>query len=126
VTDAAIERYLNAAQALVAKPHEQGLISRLWTMVEVSDYSAQDRRLALGAAFDLLVTAEYYSSIGHHGWQYCAEPSPTLFYPYTNTCPRCIFDGRFEHHKANKPRAGSIGEQHPDCWAYFCNMLFCA
>ena len=65
--------------------------------------------LRLAAAFDLLASIEYYHSVANRGWTYCPEHMPKLFYPYTNTCPRCIADGIFKFTKANKPESGQIG-----------------
>lgn len=65
----------------------------------------------LAAAFDLLVSAEYYKSMGHSGWVYCPFPEdkPFIYYPYTNVCPRCVLNNDFRFHQANKPPSGSIG-----------------
>jgi len=65
----------------------------------------------LAAAFDLLVSAEYYKSMGHSGWVYCPFPEsePFIYYPYTNVCPRCVLANDFQFHQANKPPSGTIG-----------------
>lgn len=65
----------------------------------------------LAAAFDLMVAAKYYQAVGHLGWVYCPFPDsqPAVYYPYTSICPRCVLDGRFHFHQANKPSSGSIG-----------------
>lgn len=74
---------------------------------EIKAVPAQ-RRLLLSAAFDLLVSAEYYRAVAHAGWIYCPT-SARLYYPYTNVCPECILKGSFMFHRANKPRSGAIG-----------------
>lgn len=72
-----------------------------------SDHNSQGLRLA--AAFDLLASIEYYHAVANRGWTYCPENQPRMLYPYTNTCPRCIAEGKFEFTKANKPESGQIG-----------------
>ena len=61
------------------------------------------------AAFDLIVAAHYYGNVANKGWLYCGPKNPVLFYPYTNSCPRCALKNEFQFHKANKPRSGNIG-----------------
>ncbi|WP_129583689.1 hypothetical protein [Alicyclobacillus tolerans] len=65
----------------------------------------------LAAGYDLILMAEYYKDVTNTGWGYCPEHSPHLFYPYTNTCPRCIFHGEFHFTPGNKPGSGRIGER---------------
>lgn len=72
-------------------------------------YSSTNHGLRLAAAFDLLASIEYYSSVANRGWTYCPNNQPKMLYPYTNTCPRCISNGRFKFTKANKPESGQIG-----------------
>ena len=82
------------------------------------------RRLLLAAAFDLLVSAEYYRAVAHTGWTYCPkEQSPTLYYPYTNVCPDCILRGKFVFHRANKPRSGAIGSSTSRLLLVFLDLL---
>jgi hypothetical protein len=104
-----ITKIMEAAQPFQSHPAEQILIDSLLELLDAHHYAADDRRLALAAAFDLVVAADYYRSVGHIGWLYCSQPTPHLFYPYTNTCPQCVLDGHFEYHKAHKPRSGAIG-----------------
>lgn len=102
-----IAEALQNARPFDGTPDEDVLIAKL---VQIADtYSGSDRPPALAAAFDLLIAAQYYGAVAHMGWLYCALPEPVLFYPYTNTCPRCIQDGKFVFHRANKPRSGAIG-----------------
>lgn len=61
------------------------------------------------SAFDLLVSAEYYSSLAHTGWLYCPDPEPRLFFHYTNCCPRHVLDNEFYFNPSNKPTSGKIG-----------------
>lgn len=61
------------------------------------------------AAFDLVVSAEYYSKISHAGWLYCPENEPRLFFPFTNCCSRHAIEGKFFFHPSNKPTSGVIG-----------------
>lgn len=69
----------------------------------------EERGFRLAAAFDLLASVEYYHSVANRGWTYCSCDPQLMLYPYTNTCPRCIGNGRFQYTKANKPESGQIG-----------------
>lgn len=81
--------------------------------------------LSLGAAFDLLVSAEYYGRVTNRGWIYCPNKhTPLLFFPYTNVCPRCNIDGKFVYHKSNKPSSGSIGAIAVDLLGLMFKILF--
>jgi hypothetical protein len=76
------------------------------------DETQKRRRRLLAAAFDLMVAAEYYRTVSHLGWVYCChspDSDPMAYYPYTSVCPRCVLDGKFNFHQANKPPSGSIG-----------------
>jgi len=64
----------------------------------------------LASAFDLVVSADYYSSVGHQGWFYCPSPNPHLYYHFTNCCPRHALDNLFHFHPSSKPESGSIGK----------------
>ncbi|MGH2509263.1 MAG: hypothetical protein ACRDHZ_17925, partial [Ktedonobacteraceae bacterium] len=83
-------------------------------LIQCAYQSANEKGLPVGltlaAAFDLFIAADYYKSVTHKGWYYCPIGDPLLFYPYTNTCPRCILTGNFQFEKANKPGSGSIGQ----------------
>lgn len=80
----------------------------------------------LAAAFDLLVSVEYYKSMGHSGWVYCPFPEeePFIYYPYTNVCPRCVLANDFRFHQANKPPSGSIGAMTSKLLGLFFEALF--
>ena len=81
--------------------------------------------LSLGAAFDLLVSAEYYSRVTNGGWIYCPHKrDPLLLFSYTNICPRCNLDGKFQYHKSNKPSSGSIGTIAVDLLGLMLKILF--
>lgn len=77
--------------------------------IALSDADKTNHGLRLAAAFDLLASTEYYHSVANRGWTYCTEEPPMMFYPYTNTCPRCIGNNSFKFTKANKPESGQIG-----------------
>jgi hypothetical protein len=64
----------------------------------------------LASAFDLLVSADYYSSVAHKGWFYCGVPTPNLYFHYTNCCPRHALENIFHFHQSSKPESGSIGK----------------
>lgn len=104
---------------------ERELIRELLTAVgAIENETFVSRRAMLAAAFDLVVTAEYYRSVGHIGWVYCPEPTPALYYPYTNICPRCGLDNRFHFQAANKPGSGVIGRRTSRLLALFLSQLF--
>ncbi|NJO05624.1 MAG: hypothetical protein HC876_08920 [Chloroflexaceae bacterium] len=102
---------LKRARALTPSNSQTELTVKLIDTVynRYASVSNAERRIALAAAFDLLVAAEYYKSVVHEGWIYCSLHSPQLFYPYTNVCPRCVLSGRFEFAEARKPSSGIIG-----------------
>src|SRR5687768_15717287 len=109
MSDIWIEKVLRTAQPFRSEASEDSLIEQLLDLIDKANYSNDIRRLAYGAAFDLLIAAEYYGVVGHTDWLYCAQPSPLLLYPYTNTCPVCLFKHEFHYHKSKKPKSGKIG-----------------
>lgn len=64
--------------------------------------------LALAASFDLLVAARFYDATKPENWLWCEESNLDV-YPFLNACPMCALEGRFVHHRGNKPQSGSIG-----------------
>ena len=64
----------------------------------------------LASGFDLLVSADYYSSTNHKGWFYCREDVPRLFYNFTNCCPRHALKNQFYFNPSNKLGSGKIGK----------------
>lgn len=99
MADTWVSQILAAAHPFQSSPIEQELISLLLKNVQDRNYSANDRRKALAATFDLLVAAEYFRTIAHISWLYCPIDDPMLFYPYTNICLRCVLEGRFVFHR---------------------------
>ena len=88
---------------------EESLATKLLDKIYLDD-DTSEKPLHLAAAFDLLVAAEYYRTVACEKWGYClGKDSSLLFYPYVNVCPRCLLQGQFVFHKANKPESGSIG-----------------
>ncbi len=120
-----VKQSLEKATALVVHPHEEKLanilIDQAYSASLTNSYSLET---ALAAAFDLFVSAEYYKSIAHKGWYYCPVGEPILFYPFTNTCPRCILQSQFHFEKANKPESGQIGQATSRLLSVFFNQLF--
>lgn len=108
----------------MSSPIENNLMEILLSIIEANQYQEYERRLALGAAFDLVVASTYYGAITSTGWLQCTSSDPVAFYPYTNTCPHCLFDGRFEYHKANKPKSGIIGESTSRLLGVFFQKIF--
>lgn len=127
------ERATNA-YAISSEPAEKALLDVLLEAVYGYSLPAnlsedEKRRLRgrlLAAAFDLMVAAEYYRAVGHLGWVYCPFPDsePAVYYPYTSICPRCVLDGRFHFHQANKPPSGNIGATTSRLLAMFLQALF--
>ena len=83
-------------------------------LIQKATQSATETEIPLGvaiaAAFDLFVAAEYYTRTANNGWLYCpSHGEPLLIYPFTNACTRCVLHGEFHFHKANKPESGTIG-----------------
>lgn len=109
MSDKWITQILAEASPLRENPSEDTLIEALIERVSVQNGFGGNRNIALAAAFDLLVAAEYYGAVDKKGWLYCTATRPLLLYPYTNTCPSCLLNQRFSYHPANKPRSGMIG-----------------
>lgn len=105
-----VEKALEKATAIQLNDYEEDLASLL---IELAYHNSEANSSLLGhslaAAFDLFIAAEYYKKITSKGWLYCPLASPLLIYPFTNTCTRCILNGEFHFHKANKPGSGTIG-----------------
>jgi hypothetical protein len=106
-----VKEAINSATRIDVHFDEKNLASKL---IQQAYNSANKKEISIGialaAAFDLFVAADYYKSIANRGWYYCPVGDPLLFYPYTNTCPRCILRGSFHFEEANKPGSGSIGQ----------------
>lgn len=120
-----VQNALDSAKRLEVAPHERSLADKL--IEQALRHALNERRpigTVLAAAFDLLIAAEYYKSVSHQGWYYCPIHKPALFYPFTNTCPRCILEGGFHFERANKPESGSIGKATSRLLSVFLNQLF--
>lgn len=77
----------------------------------------------LAGSFDLVVSADYYSSVGHRGWFYCPSPVPSYYYHFTNCCPRHALSNIFYFHPSSKPESGSIGKSTSRLLRNFLNVL---
>ncbi len=69
----------------------------------------KDVGISLAAAFDLLISAQYFSLISHSNWLYCPAETSRYFLPYTNCCPRHAVANEFFFHASSKPTSGKIG-----------------
>lgn len=118
-TDQWVAQAIAAAQVFTSHPLEEALIELLILRAK------QQPQLALAAAYDLLVAAEYYAAVSEHGWLTCHQPANGMFYPYTNVCPACVLDGQFIYHKANKPKSGVIGTTTARLLSLFFRAPFC-
>ena len=82
-------------------------------LIDTCESFAVKNNIPLGelwaSAFDLLISAEYYTSISHSGWLYCPEMEPRLFFHFTNCCPVHVLSDDFYFHPSNKPTSGKIG-----------------
>lgn len=120
-----VKSSLEKARELVSYPHEKTLANEL---IQQAFQAAANKGcpigISLAAAFDLFVAAEYYKSVAHKGWYYCPAGEPALFYPFTNTCPRCILKGDFYYEMANKPGSGLIGQATARLLSVFLEQLF--
>lgn len=115
---------LKKAQIVKLGMHELNLAD---TLLELC-YGATAKKgipigLALAAAFDILVSAEYYKNLTNRGWCYCPAHQ-SLIFPYTNTCPACILSGQFYYHRSNKPESGKIGTATSRLLCVFLDRLF--
>ncbi|MGK7872825.1 MAG: hypothetical protein AB4426_05785 [Xenococcaceae cyanobacterium] len=72
--------------------------------------------MALGALFDLVVSAKYAErQVADGGWTYCAgdnlSDGSSLYFCYLQTCPRCsVRKGIKPKIASNKPSSDTIGE----------------
>jgi hypothetical protein len=120
-----IDLALNRSQPVILTDHEEKLADSL--IDKAYELSAQNDKMlgkALAAAFDILVSAEYYKRVTNRGWCYCPNGEPSIIYPYTNTCPRCILNKEFHYHPANKPPSGQIGQATSRLLCVFLDRLF--
>lgn len=121
-----IVNLLGKVKAFEVNPHEKALTRILVEQaLENAKRTSTALGLSLAAAFDLIVTAEYYTKVANKGWLYCpVNDSPLLIYSYTNTCPRCVLQGNFCFHLANKPPSGTIGGTTRRLLCVFLKQLF--
>lgn len=121
-----IASLLTKVKPLEVYPHEEALATILIQQaLDNAKLTSTAPGLSLAAAFDLIVAAEYYGKLANKGWLYCPnDNSSLLIYPYTNACPRCILQGRFSFHHANKPPSGTIGKTTSRLLCVFLKHLF--
>lgn len=111
------------------KAHNNPLEFELISILIEKSYElhAKNPELPLGkilaSSFDLVVAADYYSTIGHKGWFYCSSPTPNLYYHFTNCCPRHALNNIFHFHASSKPESGSIGKSTSRLLRNFLNGL---
>lgn len=106
-----------------AKSIPTEMVQLISQVVDIAEKSKSDIvGLRYAAAFDLLASIEYYNSVANRGWTYCCDNPPTMYYPFTNACPRCIGNGQFKFTKANKPESAQIGMVTSEL---LCQMLEC-
>jgi hypothetical protein len=86
---------------------ESRLITAIFEKIPVHDLN-KGRYLA--AAFDLLMTAEYYKSVTVKNWHYCPNGHPKIYYSFLNACPYCCLKQKFVFTHGNKPQSGAIGK----------------
>lgn len=111
------------------KDHSNPLESKLIASLidECYKIHKEDAYIPLGkilaSSFDLVVSADYYSYVGHKGWYYCPTPTSSLYYHFTNCCPRHALDNIFHFHPSSKPESGSIGKSTSRLLRAFLNSL---
>lgn len=121
---------ITTASPLASPSDETSLIEALLESVYNYDLSQNTfpthRGQLLAAAFDLLVTAEYYRTTSRLHWVYCPNVAtePMAYYPYTSVCPHCVINGKFHFYQANKPSSGNIGATTSRLLAIFIKALF--
>lgn len=86
---------------------ERVLVDAIFEKIPTKDLN-QGRFLA--AAFDLLMTAEYYKSVTVKNWYYCPKERPKMYYSFLNACPYCCLNQKFVFTPGNKPQSGAIGK----------------
>ncbi|MDB9403924.1 hypothetical protein PN472_19340 [Microcystis aeruginosa CS-1036] len=127
-----IEDLLNKSKSNTEKEekeHNNPLESKLITNLIDECYKIHkgDTLIPLGkllaSTFDLLISANYYSYVGHKGWYYCPTPTPSLYYHFTNCCPRHALGNIFYFHPASKPESGIIGKSTSRLLRAFLNVL---
>ena len=96
-----------ASQEMNFSGPEAVLAASIFEKIPASDLH-QGRYLA--AAFDLLMTAEYYKSVTVKNWHYCPNEQPKMYYTFLNACPYCCLKQKFVFAPGNKPQSGSIGK----------------
>jgi len=121
-----IVNLLGKVKALEVHPHEEALAAILVEQaLENARRTSTDPGVSLAAAFDLIVAAEYYAKVANKGWLYCPNnDSPLLIYPYTNVCTKCVLNGDFHFHQANKLPSGTIGRTTSRLLCVFLKHLF--
>lgn len=117
---------IGRVKPLEVHPHEEALAQILVEQaLENARITSTSPGVSLAAAFDLIVSAEYYTKVANKGWLYCpVDDYPLLVYPYTNTCPRCVLKGNFYFHQANKLPSGTIGKTTSRLLCVFLKHLF--
>ncbi|MCW5924895.1 MAG: hypothetical protein KIS77_21425 [Saprospiraceae bacterium] len=100
---------------------EKVLVDAIFDKISASDLNS-GRYLA--AAFDLLMTAEYYKSVTIKGWHYCPDGKPKMYYSFLNACPCCRLQQRFVFTLGNKPQSGAIGKSSTLILALLLNEYF--
>jgi hypothetical protein len=120
-----VEQQLLSGVPLTPSNMEKMLITEFLNQCyELQSDMQIDIGILLAASFDLLVAAEYYGKATNKGWLYCQNGSPLLLYPYSNVCTRCILDGKFLFHQANKLASGQIGETTSRLLCLFLEAIF--
>lgn len=66
MSDEWLLKTLTKAEPIQSSPREKRLISKLLDTIDNLGCSAGERQIALAAAFDLVVAAEYYSTVAQH------------------------------------------------------------
>lgn len=120
-----VKEALDKARELVMKPYEDNLSALLIQKAfDCAEKGYSSLGISLACAFDLFISAQYYGNVTHKGWYYCPSGQPAIFFPFTNTCPRCVLNGLFHFEIANKPESGSIGQATSRLLSIFLKQLF--
>lgn len=81
--------------------------------------------IKLAALYDLVISAEYYTSVTNTNWLYCRHKDISrLILPFTNCCPIHALDGQFVFHVSHKPTSAKIGQATTRVLLFFYQELF--
>lgn len=103
-----IDRIIKRCSPIISVSEDESRLIRI-LVEKCLEAKEKEVGIPLAAAFDLLISAQYFSLISHSNWLYCPAETPRYFLPYTNCCPRHTVANEFFFHASSKPTSGKIG-----------------